>query len=152
MFLAKIVQAFAVSLALLAMTQVWAPGLAEDNDDTSATTNSWPNPSALIKDPLYDPYAVDLQRQIKHAWIPPKGLEDRRVKVVFKVHKDGHVTNSRILKSSGLQLVDAAALQAVANAAPFRPLPDGAPKDVSVEFTFDYKAFNGGGKAVFRRY
>ena len=151
MFLVKIVQGSAVSLALLAMGQVWAAGLAEDNnEDTTASTYSWPSPSVLNKDPLYDPYAVDLQKRIKRAWFPPKGLEDKRVKVVFELNKDGRMTNLRILISSGLQLVDEAARQAVKNAAPFRPLPDGAPNKVSVEFTFDFKAFDGGGKAVFR--
>jgi TonB family protein len=104
------------------------------------------------KDVDFGPYMADLQRRIKRAWFPPKGNESKRVKVVFKVHKDGQMTNLRILISSGLQIADAAALKAVENAAPFRPLPDGAPTDVDIEFTFDYNVFNGGGKGVFRQF
>jgi TonB family protein len=104
------------------------------------------------KDVDFGPYMADLQRRIKRAWFPPKGNESKRVKVVFKVHKDGQMTNLRILISSGLQIADAAALKAVENAAPFRPLPDGAPNDVDIEFTFDYNVFNGGGKGVFRQF
>ncbi|MBU6450835.1 MAG: energy transducer TonB [Cyanobacteria bacterium REEB67] len=104
------------------------------------------------KDVDFGPYMADLQRRIKRAWFPPKGNESKRVKVVFKVHKDGQMTNLRILISAGLQIADAAALKAVENAAPFRPLPDGAPSDVDIEFTFDYNVFNGGGKGVFRQF
>jgi len=104
------------------------------------------------KDVDFGPYMADLQRRIKRAWFPPKGNESKRVKVVFKVHKDGQMTNLRILISAGLQIADAAALKAVENAAPFRPLPDGAPNDVDIEFTFDYNVFNGGGKGVFRQF
>jgi hypothetical protein len=40
----------------------------------------------------------------------------------------------------------------VENAAPFRPLPAGAPEDVDIQFTFDYNVFGGGGRGVFRQF
>jgi TonB family protein len=152
MFLEKIVKGSAVSLALLATAQGWAPGLAEDNEDQTAKTDSWQSSAGPKQDPAYAPYRADLQRRIKRAWFPPRGFESKRVRVVFKVHKDGKMTNLRILISSGLQIADAAALKAVENAAPFRPLPDGIPNDVDIEFTFDYNQFNGGGRAILRQF
>ncbi len=107
---------------------------------------------AARKDVDFGPYMADLQRRIKRAWFPPKGNESKRVKVVFKVHRDGQMTNLRMLNSSGLAIADQAALKAVENAAPFRQLPDGAPDDVDIEFTFDYNVFNGGGKGTFRQF
>lgn len=107
---------------------------------------------AARKDVDWGPYMADLQRRIKRAWYPPKGNESKRVKVMFKVHKDGQVTNLRMLVSSGLAIADQAALKAIENAAPFRPLPDGADDAVDIEFTFDYNVFNGGGKGTFRSY
>jgi TonB family protein len=95
---------------------------------------------------------ADLQRRIKRQWFPPKGNESKRVKVVFKVHRDGQMSNLRMLVSSGLTIADQAALKAVENAAPFRNLPDGAPDDVDIEFTFDYNVFNGGGHGTFRSF
>lgn len=107
---------------------------------------------AAAKDVDFGPYMADLQRRIKRQWFPPKGNESKRVKVVFKVHRDGQMSNLRMLVSSGLTIADQAALKAVENAAPFRNLPDGAPDDVDIEFTFDYNVFNGGGHGTFRSF
>lgn len=37
-------------------------------------------------------------------------------------------------------------MTAMQNASPFAALPDGAPADVDIEFTFDYNVFHGGGR------
>ncbi len=92
----------------------------------------------------FGPYMADLQRRIKRAWFPPRGQESRRVVVVFKVHSQGELSDLRIDKSGGTAIADQAALQAVQNAAPFRPLPPGAPSVVDIQFTFDYNVFSGG--------
>ncbi len=92
----------------------------------------------------FGPYMADLQRRIKRAWFPPRGQESRRVVVIFKVHSQGELSDLRIDKSSGVATADAAALAAVQNAAPFRPLPAGAPSVVDIQFTFDYNVFSGG--------
>lgn len=106
---------------------------------------------AAQKDVDFGPYMADLQRRIKRAWFPPKGNESKRVKVVFKVHRNGTMSHLRLMGSSGLAIADQAALKAVQNAAPFRPLPAGAPNDVDIQFTFDYNVFKSGGRARLRR-
>ncbi|MCA9818646.1 MAG: TonB C-terminal domain-containing protein, partial [Cyanobacteria bacterium HKST-UBA01] len=108
---------------------------------------------AAEKDIDFGPYMADLQRRIKRAWFPPKGNESKRVMVVFKVHRNGTMSNLRLARSSGLAIADQAALKAVTNAAPFRPLPAGAPDDVDIQFTFDYNVFKSGRSAgTFRRF
>jgi TonB family protein len=93
----------------------------------------------------WSPYFADLQRRIKKHWFPPKGQASQQVKVQFHLGKDGVLSNTRILKSSGQQVVDGAALRAVENSAPFRPLPDfAAGTGVDFSFTFDDAVFNGG--------
>ncbi len=94
----------------------------------------------------FGPYMADLQRRIKRAWFPPKGNESKRVVVIFKIHSHGELSNLRIDKSSGVPIADTAGLKAVQNAAPFRPLPEGAPDDIDVQFTFDYNVFGGAGQ------
>ncbi len=100
----------------------------------------------------YGPYMGDLQRRIKRSWFPPKGLESKRVKVTFKVHSDGAMTDLSLVTSSGYAAADRAALLAIENASPFRRLPAGAPDDVGLDFTFDYNVFNGGGVGKFRNF
>lgn len=102
------------------------------------------------KDVDFGPYMAELQRRIKRVWFPPKIARSKRVQVIFKVHRNGEMSNLRLANSSGLTAADEAALKAIEAAAPFHPLPVGAPADVDIEFTFDYNVFNGGGSGSFR--
>ena len=92
-----------------------------------------------------------LQRKIKQAWRPPRGNESKRVIVMFKIDKNGELSELQIKKGSGFEPSDKAALLAVQNAAPFPRLPAGAPGSVDIEFTFDYNVFGAGGSS-YRRY
>lgn len=121
------------------------------NPDANNNPNGRPSLDAQ-KDVDFGPYMADLQRRIKRAWFPPKGNESKRVVVQFKVHRGGELSNLRLDKSSGMAIADQAALKAVENAAPFRPLPPGAPDDVDIQFTFDYNVFGGGGHGTFRSF
>jgi TonB family protein len=91
-------------------------------------------------------YMADLERRIKRAWFPPRDCMQfvRRPVVDFKLDHSGNVSNVHLFSSGGTKISDQAALDAVANAAPFRPLPEGAglPKSVEIQFTFDYNVFN----------
>lgn len=100
----------------------------------------------------FGPYMSDLQKRIKSAWLPPKGCESKRVVVVFKVHRGGELSNQRIDHSSGVAVADQAALKALENAAPFRPLPAGSSENVDIQFTFDYNVFNGGSHGTVRTF
>lgn len=100
----------------------------------------------------FGPYMADLQRRIKKHWFPPKGNESKRVVVVFKVHSGGELSQLRLDHSSGVAIADQAALKAVEDAAPFRPLPAGAPDAVDIQFTFDYNVFTGKGTGSFRQF
>ena len=97
-------------------------------------------------------YQQGMQRRIKRAWFPPKGNESKRVVVGYTIHKDGNLSDLRITNSSGVATADEAALKAVTNAAPFRPLPAGTEESVPMQFTFDYNVFTGGGGGSFRRF
>ena len=103
---------------------------------------------APVQDIDFGPYMAEVQRKIKHAWFPPKTNESKRFIVVFKVHSDGSVTNIRLVSSSGIKVADQAGLSAVRNAAPFSPLPKGAPADVDIQFTFDYNVFKSKDKSA----
>lgn len=91
----------------------------------------------------WGPYMSALQQRIKRAWFPPKDTTSKRITVTFKVARDGTLTNLRVVRTSGLQIADSAALKAVESAAPFANLPSGAPEQVDIEFTFDYNVFGG---------
>jgi len=94
--------------------------------------------------PDFSRFMADLQRRIKQAWSPPKAPASANCVLVFNVHLNGEMSGLRVQRSSGIAAYDNAALKAVENAAPFRPLPVGAKEAVDVQFTFDYNVFQGG--------
>lgn len=95
------------------------------------------NPASAAKVD-FGPYMKELQHQIKQSWHPPRNWESKHVTVLFKVWRDGTLTDLRLDKKSGSLLADEAALEAVQRTAPFARLPNEAPKNVDISFTFDY--------------
>ncbi len=91
------------------------------------------------QDPDFGGYMAELQRRIKKSWSPPETDTFKQVIVIFKLKGDGALLKLRLDTTSGSISADTAALRAVEKAAPFQPLPDGAPPTVDIEFTFDYK-------------
>ncbi len=92
----------------------------------------------------FGPYMINLESNITHSWHPPKDNESTRIVVRFKIYKTGQLSMLRLVRSSGFEVADQAALRAIRTAAAnFRPLPEGASNDVNIEFTFDYNVFGG---------
>ena len=87
--------------------------------------------------PELGPYLKYLQEQILRHWTPHKGYEEKRVVLMFKLRQDGSTSNIRLSRSSGVTVVDDAALNAVKEASPFRPAPRVLGNSSDVEFTFD---------------
>ena len=125
-------------------------GLGETGNPPPNTRPGAPPSIAAKKDIDFGPYMNELQRRIKRAWRPPRGNESKRVIVIFKISRDGELSNLVIKKGSGFQPSDQAALLAIQNAAPFARLPEGAPSSVDIEFTFDYNVF--GATGSYRQY
>jgi len=96
------------------------------------------------------PYMASLEQAIKQSWTAPKEAESKQVTIVFKVARNGSVLKVQLKNPSGVAAVDQSALDAVAKASPFKPFPDGAPGDLDVEFTFDYKVMSPAAKESVR--
>ena len=85
----------------------------------------------------FGPYMASLQRRIKGNLTPVSVSEDMRVVVVFRVMRNGRVTNLRLVSPSSSKEFNDSAIAAVTASNPFRPLPEGAPSEVDIQFTFD---------------
>ena len=101
-----------------------------------AETVSPPGPSAAPRDVDFGPYMATLQRIITRAWQPRLIGESKKAVVDFKIHTDGKVSDVRVNRSSGVNTVDGAVLQAINVASPYPALPKGAPDPVDISFTF----------------
>lgn len=94
----------------------------------------------------YGPYMADLQRRVKKHWSAPKEYHPQaKVTVAFRIHRNGAISDLRLERSSGSEITDKAALDAIEKAAPFLPLPAQEPKEyVETTFSFDSNVFTGG--------
>lgn len=86
-------------------------------------------------------YLKELHKKIKTAWSPPRG-QSRRAEILFRIAKPGRLTSIKLLKSSGDNETDEAAMHAVTEAIKGQPdLPPayGLPY-LDVIYTFNYTA------------
>ncbi len=95
-------------------------------------------------DPRYRPYLVGVKQRIWERWaapVLPKGSKARGVLVVeFTLTRSGRLSSSGVRETSGFPTLDRAALDAVARASPFTPLPDsvvGESMRVRARFVYD---------------
>jgi TonB family protein len=74
-------------------------------------------------------YVNIIKERIKGNWFIPSNLQSFQghTTIVFYIDKDGRYTNARIVKKSGSNSFDNAALMAVIGSDPFPPLPKGFP-------------------------
>lgn len=88
-------------------------------------------------------YIAAMEKKIRKSWYPPKGEETKKIILRFKISSGGDVSSVRLKSSSGIMIADEAAIAAVKTAAPYAPLPKGAPPQIEILFTFDYSVFGG---------
>lgn len=91
-----------------------------------------------VADVDVEPYIAHLKRRITRHWHGPRFDESYVIKVRFKIGPEGNVSDLRLVKSSANKKNDEAALDAVREASPVIPMPEGCPSD-QVEFTFVYR-------------
>lgn len=88
-------------------------------------------------------YVDVIKRTVAQNWYSqladPQASMGHSVVVSFTVHRDGSVSNARIMQSSGVPSLDMSAIQAVQRVDAFGPLPGGySGSSVSVAYTFTY--------------
>lgn len=80
-------------------------------------------------------YICSLEDRIGSRWQPTARDKAESVSVTFKILRNGNIADLSVSESSEIPSADSAALQAVAQAAPFAPLPaDSQSIKVSLEF------------------
>lgn len=110
-----------------------------EKEEVVNNTTSTDETTETFTESDFEPYMRELQRRIKLNWVPAVGNEDKIVEVIFKIAKDGRLLSCKIIKSSGLEQVDRAAVEAIRMTAPFKQLPSGFKGDsIDIQFTFDY--------------
>lgn len=83
-------------------------------------------------------YLKELHRRIKRAWRPPGG-ETRTAEILFRIKRTGQLASIKLIRTSGSNELDDAAMVAIAGCAPFKTLPQDVPTDyLDLLYTFNY--------------
>ena len=109
----------------------------DKDDDTSEEGMSFKT------DAKVDPsYMGRLKAKIFSRWIYPKKAINLNMQgtaiISFRVERSGRVSTLRVVKSSNIKILDAAAINAVRDASPFPPPGSDAAPDISITGKFCY--------------
>ncbi|WP_174709044.1 energy transducer TonB [Nostoc sp. TCL240-02] len=87
-------------------------------------------------------YLNKLKQRVQQQWLPGMSQSNRRTVLNFTINRSGQVSNLNIVQTSGFNVTDEVALNAIQRAAPFAPLPTGYTKNyIDIEFTFSINVY-----------
>ena len=91
----------------------------------------------------YASYFARLKERVENGWSYPAEAKREKLagdaSLIFTIQRDGQLLEVRIVKSSGAKILDASAVLAVQNAAPFAPFPkDWTLERLHIRATFEY--------------
>lgn len=93
--------------------------------------------------PIPQSYFDNVRNRLNRAWIAPKNCgNDTAATVRFTIHQNGTMSDLVIKDLSERSDLVNSGLKAVQNSAPFKPLPNGSPHQICVEYTFDADAMS----------
>ena len=79
---------------------------------------------------------------MKANWSPPHRSVDKSTLVLFKIHRDGSISDIKIKESSNDGIFDDAAMNTIHKLKKLSPFPPGADESNDVSFTFDYNTYD----------
>jgi TonB family protein len=109
-----------------------APGVTEQEDVSLNTTEF-----------KYYSYFAHIKQRIELAWNYPHEAQERResgrLTIVFTIESGGNVSSVKLIKSSGYEILDEYAINAVRYASPFNPIPASiGTKRLRITANFEY--------------
>lgn len=86
----------------------------------------------------FSQYMESVKKSLQKSWIPPDFLEEGHVRVLFKIDRNGNVLSSNIIESSGDEIYDESALEAIKKAQPFGTFPPQTLREtITINYAFD---------------
>jgi TonB family protein len=80
----------------------------------------------------------NVKSKLRKNWSYPDFLEDGHIRVLFKLDKHGNVISGDILESSGNQVYDESAIDAIHKSEPFGDFPANTTREtITINYSFD---------------
>ena len=102
-----------------------------------ADNYNYENRPTMVQNQFKD-YMVSVHEKIGKMWTPPDTLETGHAIVVFKIDRNGEIISSEIKESSGNEVFDRCALEAVNSSAPYGDFPAASGRNsITIMYNFD---------------
>ena len=86
----------------------------------------------------FSAYMESVKNSLQKSWIPPDFLEEGHVRVLFKLDRNGRVLSTNIIESSGDEIYDESAIEALKKAQPFGNFPPQSMREtLTINYSFD---------------
>ena len=83
-------------------------------------------------------YMVNVKEKLQKNWQPPDFLEEGHVRVLFKINSKGEIISSSIIESSGDEIYDESAIEAIKKSQPFGNFPPQSVREsITINYSFD---------------
>jgi len=91
----------------------------------------------FVKNDFSD-YMENVKSKLQNNWQPPDFMEEGHVKVYFTLNRQGQLMSSSVIESSGNDIYDESAIEALKNCTPFGSFPkDSLREFISIKYSFD---------------
>ena len=118
-------------LVLCILFAIGANTFAYDGYSYRPTTN------VQMKSDFSD-YMANVSEKLQKNWVSPDILEEGHVRVIFKIDREGNVIEGEILESSGNNVYDESAVNAIHKSEPFGVFPENSTRQtLTINYTFD---------------
>lgn len=96
------------------------------------------SPANIMVQECFSEYMSKVQNKLRATWQPPDFLAEAHVKVYFKLNRQGRIVSSGIIESSGNDIYDESAIDALKRAEPFGEFPEQTLKEhIAIKYSFD---------------
>ena len=97
-----------------------------------------PAQTGILAQNDFTEYMKNVQEKLNTTWQPPDFMEEGHVTVFFKLTRQGNIISASVIESSGDDIYDESALEAIKESAPFGDFPQGSSKEyISIKYSFD---------------
>lgn len=87
---------------------------------------------------VFAPYMISVKENLQRNWHPPDVIQEGHVTILFQIDRGGRIVSSKIVESSGNEIFDESALDALKKSEPFGRFPEQSPREViTINYSFD---------------
>lgn len=96
-----------------------------------------PASSSQVQSDFSD-YMENVNSKLQKNWTPPDFLEEGHTRILFKLDRNGEIYSASIIESSGDEIYDESAIEALKKSQPFGKFPEQTSREyITINYSFD---------------